>query len=675
MTELQLTKLTLPTAHLGSENPFPRFMEELDLALTSTAKLSKEDTCYLGKNCGFRALPHRIQDSYTRKRVPFAHDVVVLENDILRATFMPSLGGKLYSLYHKPSAREILHRNPVYQPVNIALRNAWTSGGIEWNCGHFGHHYYTCSTIFSAKVEGPEGEPVYRIYEWDRVKGISWQVDFYLPEGSSELYWRVRIVNPHDHEVPMYWWTNIAVDEREDTRVIVPADRAITHGDNGEWTYSNLPREEGIDVTRPMGIPCSREFFYKVIQKHTPWIAALDKTGTGFFQISTDRLKGRKLFAWGACTGGRRFQEYLAEPGCAYTEIQTGLCRTQDECIPMPPKTEWTWTEACGLLHADAERVQSDDWQEARCAAEEAILSELSAEKIYKVDALLASVSEKPNSRLITCGSGWGELERRRKAMSGEADRIPAELDFSPARLGEGANQWQEFLETGVLTEPDPADEPGAFMVQPEWRTMLEESIKSGKNDHWFAWYHLGNMRMEARDEDGAGDAWKTSIARVPSMWAERNLAVLAERRNDQNERLTHLKRAVELCPVTWRLAGEYAKALMENKFWDDLDAFVRELPNEIQEEDHLIIIRARLALEQNDYERAKDLLLREFASVREGDGTLADLWIEIHERELAHKSGHAVDKGRVRELYPVPMLIDFRISDTAANPVEISDR
>ncbi|MCZ7665985.1 MAG: DUF5107 domain-containing protein [Chloroflexi bacterium] len=42
-------------------------------------------------------------------------------------------------MLHKPSGRELLAKNPVFQPANLALRNAWFSGGIEWNIGAIGH--------------------------------------------------------------------------------------------------------------------------------------------------------------------------------------------------------------------------------------------------------------------------------------------------------------------------------------------------------------------------------------------------------------------------------------------------------------------------------------------------------------------------------------------------------
>ena len=61
--------------------------------------------------------------------------VAVLENEFLRATVALDLGGRLLSLYDRRAGRELLYVNPVVQPANLALRNAWFSGGVEWNIG------------------------------------------------------------------------------------------------------------------------------------------------------------------------------------------------------------------------------------------------------------------------------------------------------------------------------------------------------------------------------------------------------------------------------------------------------------------------------------------------------------------------------------------------------------
>jgi hypothetical protein len=122
-------------------------------------------------------LPYLVQDGYGRDRRPAGHKVAVLENDVLRATFLLDLGGRLWSLLHKPTGRELLHRNPVFQPANLALRNAWFAGGVEWNIGTIGHSPTTCEPLHAARVLQPDGTPVLRMYEYERLREVVFQVD------------------------------------------------------------------------------------------------------------------------------------------------------------------------------------------------------------------------------------------------------------------------------------------------------------------------------------------------------------------------------------------------------------------------------------------------------------------------------------------------------------------
>ena len=79
------------------------------------------------------SLPYRLQDDYDRVRRPRVFKTAVLENEILRATFLLELGGRLWSLVHKPSGRELLHVNPVFQPCNLgaAQRLVQRRSGME----------------------------------------------------------------------------------------------------------------------------------------------------------------------------------------------------------------------------------------------------------------------------------------------------------------------------------------------------------------------------------------------------------------------------------------------------------------------------------------------------------------------------------------------------------------
>src|ERR1035437_7580947 len=141
MTALHMEPYRIWGARLEAENPLPMFRhpepDNKNIFFDPSLPSGKKELA--GWKTGQRTLPYRMQDRYSRKKEPRAFTSAVLENDILRAVFLPELGGRLVSLIHKPLQRELLARNPVFQPANLALRNAWFSGGVEWNIGHYGH--------------------------------------------------------------------------------------------------------------------------------------------------------------------------------------------------------------------------------------------------------------------------------------------------------------------------------------------------------------------------------------------------------------------------------------------------------------------------------------------------------------------------------------------------------
>ena len=231
-SELRIETYRMPAADLGTTDPLP--MLAPPGALSNRPKkihesVPEEDRKHLGYGMNVGRLPYRMQIGYNRERRPRDFKVAVLENDFLHATFLLELGGRLLSLLDKGSGRELLDVNPVLQPVAIGFRNIWFSGGVEWNGPVPGHSPRTCSPIFAARVTGDDGEPVLRLYEWDRIRGIPYQLDCWLPRDGRALYVHGRLINPNDREVPCWWWSNIAVPEREDVRVLVPADTALVH--------------------------------------------------------------------------------------------------------------------------------------------------------------------------------------------------------------------------------------------------------------------------------------------------------------------------------------------------------------------------------------------------------------------------------------------------------------
>jgi hypothetical protein len=129
--------LVLKGSPLRGENPQP-FFGQPDLSVDGK-NFPDEKNYSFGRETGRKILPYTMQDRYDRVLENIEFPIIVMENQFLKAEFIPALGGRLWSLYDKKRKRNILYKNPVFRPANLAIREAWFSGGIEWNIGRFGH--------------------------------------------------------------------------------------------------------------------------------------------------------------------------------------------------------------------------------------------------------------------------------------------------------------------------------------------------------------------------------------------------------------------------------------------------------------------------------------------------------------------------------------------------------
>ncbi|MEU5375226.1 DUF5107 domain-containing protein [Streptomyces sp. NPDC005968] len=637
VTTIRRDTMTVPAAALGADNPLPplRPLDEVHrIEDRDREDLPRDMARQIGWEPLHSLLPVRVRDGYGRSRAPMDIDTVVIENDRLRATVLPGLGGRIASLFHKPTGRELLYRNPVFQPACFALNGAWFSGGIEWNIGATGHSTLSCSPLHAARVTAPDGGEMLRLWEWERLRDLPFQVDLWLPEGSDFLYVGVRIRNPHERPAPTYWWSNIAVPE--ECRVLAPAEEAYRFGYERRLHRVPVPTYDGADRTYPMNGAHPADYFYDVPDGRRRWIAALDEDGRGLVQTSTDVLRGRKLFVWGTGTGGRRWQSWLTQPGTGgYCEIQAGLARTQLEHVRLEPASEVSWLEAYGPLEAERE----GDWTTVVSGAEARLDGALPRPVVDAAYEAWLPYADADPGETLAVGSGWGALELLRSG-----GKLPG-TPFEETTLGEAQAPWRELLLTGSLPEPRRVAPPGETLVAPHWRDMLETAPARPLTE-----YHLGVAQWHAGDRAQAVRSWERALELAPSLWPLLRCLAVADQEAGNRERSAdrYAEAFDDLCrerrddgeswtAATAALGREALETLLAVHRVAAARAVWNRLHPATRERGRFRLLGARLLLAEGDRAGARSVFDAGFevADLREGAETIGELWAELTDEPL----------------------------------------
>jgi tetratricopeptide (TPR) repeat protein len=627
--------VTIPAAALGAENPLPalRPLDELHrVDVGDRSRLPADMARQLGYAPLRTLLPVRLLDGYGRDRAPAALDALVIENDLVEATVLPGLGGRLYSLVDKETGRELLYRNPVFQPANLALADAWFSGGVEWNLGATGHSAYTCRPLHAARVAAPDGGEMLRLWEWERLRDLPFQIDMWLPEHSRFLYVGLRVRNPHDHTVPAYWWSNIAVPEAPGTRVLAPADSAFRFDYTRALDRVPVPHPaDGVDISYTTRAEHAADYFFDLADGERRWVTALDGDGRGLVQTSTDVLRGRKLFLWGTGRGGRRWQEWLTEPGTGgYCEIQAGLARTQLEHVRLDERSEFSWLEAYGPLAADADAVHGADWAGARAEVERRLDAALPHARVAAAyEAWLPCADTEPGE-VLAVGSGWGALEVLRAG-----EKLPG-TPFGESTLGEAQEPWVRLSRSGALPEPRVPGVPGESLVAPHWRDMLETAPAGPSTE-----YHLGVAQWHAGDRAQAVRSWERALRCAAVRWPLLRCLAVADRVAGDGERAAerYAEAFDELCgephageAVVAALGREALEALLGAGRVADARGVWERLPERVRERGRFRLLGARLLLAEGDRAGARAVCDGgvEVPDLREGEEVLGELWARV---------------------------------------------
>jgi len=298
---------------------------------------------------GKNIYPYPMIDFLNRDKTNRTYRTVILENEYLRITFLPELGGKIHEVLDKTTGQPMFYVNHVIKPGLIGQCGAWTSGGVEWNTGPQGHTV-SCLQPVDVVILPPEkdGSRSVAIGETERIYRTKWTVVVTLRPGRSFIEERIRIYNPTETIRPYYFWNCTAVPNTPGFRFIYPMTLGCDHA--GE-KFFNWPVDNGKDLTRGTNYQdassifawhCDQDFFGSYNDDLSRGVVAY---------ANHHQLPGKKAWTWGHGGFGKMHQMDLTDDDGPYNEVQTGPLLTQAQVGRLDPCEAVEWKEWWYPIH------------------------------------------------------------------------------------------------------------------------------------------------------------------------------------------------------------------------------------------------------------------------------------------------------------------------------------
>src|SRR3954470_11585731 len=314
--------LDLPTYEEGAPDPNPAF----DQLATSRFNY-----------------PYTLRTNLTDKRTVHKWRAAFLENEYLKCSVLPDLGGHLYTCIDKINGLPMFYANPSIKKANIGYRGAWAAFGDEFNFP-VSHNWMSLSPIDFSFAQNSDGRASVTVGNVDRVYGMQWSVEMVLRPKSTVLEQRVTLSNRSDVRHRFYWWNNAGVQVWDDSKIEYPMRFAASHGftEVEPWPVDSSGRDLSIIHNQTSGpvsmfVHGSREPFMGVWNPHT-------NSGTVHF-ANFNELPAKKIWSWGVDADGLDWRKALSDNDSAYAEVQAGLFRNQETYAFLQPRQTISFSE------------------------------------------------------------------------------------------------------------------------------------------------------------------------------------------------------------------------------------------------------------------------------------------------------------------------------------------
>ncbi len=466
--------ITIPT-YGWAEDVNPKFWAlEEDVKFSTTVK-------------GSIIYPYTMQDHLFRTKADRTYKALFLENEYLKVTCLPELGGRLHSVFDKTEGKQMFHLNDVIKPGMIAMRGAWISGGVEWNAGPHGHTVAILSPVDALIGRNADGSAYLEINNLEKSLRTRWTARVTLHPGKAYLDEQIRIFNPTDAISPYYFWNCTAFPNQPGTRFIYPMSLGTDH--NGVRFFS-WPIHEGKDISWLKNYETSASVFSVdcVFDFFGAYDVDMDR---GIVQVADHHeLSGKKAWTWGTWDFGLVSQENLTDDDGPYIEVQSGPLPTQSDYGMLLPRQEVSWQEWWYPVHG-----LGDGFEYAT--------KDIAIQTIHKENQLQLQILATANFPSATCTLSQGDKTLLKRTID-LTPKNPRTLTLSSApqspvdvtiktKKGQLLASFATPLPIPKISPP----EPSKLMTKPDEQLTLEEKYLRGRK------HDLATNRKKAREYYG----------------------------------------------------------------------------------------------------------------------------------------------------------------------------
>jgi hypothetical protein len=286
------------------------------------------------------------------------YSTFVVENEYLKLTFLPDVGGRLYEVVYKPTGHRETYRNPVLKPSPWGPpEQGWwlAAGGLEW-CLPVEEHGYEWGVPWKLSASHDGNSVTVTLRDGSKEDRVRAEVAVRLESGAAYFTIRPRLENPTDAPLDIKYWTNAMLAPggqnapSASLRFVLPeAVSSVTihsRGDDflpGYGERMPWPLVNGTDLSRLGNWNRWLGFFEDPAVGE--FIAVYDEAyDEGMVRVfSGDVAQGAKVFAFG-------WQDPIpsgnwTDDGSSYVEIHGGPAPTFDDSVTIPAGGHLQWNE------------------------------------------------------------------------------------------------------------------------------------------------------------------------------------------------------------------------------------------------------------------------------------------------------------------------------------------